>query len=548
MGNSSSTSYTRMIGSSVEEAKAGDCQFWSKVPLFKYLPVALHPQLTECSEKVSFNAQHVLFREGEVGNEFYVIKSGEAFIEVSGSVETLSAGDYCGEGALLGNHSRRATVTAKTTLECLVITREKFESLGLHKKIEFPRREKKVNKRHQMMTRGAAGGNNKDVGASLGREMTYSRAPKTENRPYLKVQCDALMDIFSEKINMPAFIFVPLGQVVAAQGYSSGVVFTANFLAIIPLAHILGEATEALSFHTGQLIGGLLNATFGNAVEMIMCIQAVRAGLVTVVQGNLLGSVLSNLLLVLGMAIFTSGVVRHEQQFNAKGAASNMRCQLVASIGVCLPTVFAAISVAEEDYVLTISRISSGFLMSVYMFFLFFMLKTHNEIFIDEADDEEEEEGLSPLFSTLLLVGCTYVVFIASDCLVDTIEDVSSDYGISKAFIGVILLPIVGNAAEHSTAVTAAYKGMMDLALGVAVGSSTQIALFVVPCAVMFGWAFDQPMDLNFTIFDTTCQMLAVFLVSNVLSQGETNWLDGCMLMTVYALIATQTLFIHNEH
>merc|ERR1711988_163759 len=152
------------------------------------------------------------------------------------------------------------------------------------------------------------------------------------------------------------------------------------------------------------------------------------------------------------------------------------------------------------------------------------------------------------MFSTLLLLVCTYVVFIASECLVDSIEDVSNDYHISKAFIGVVLLPIVGNAAEHSTAVICAYKGTMDLALGVAVGSSTQIALFVVPVAVMFGWLWDQPMNLDFSIFDTSCQMLAVFLVSNVLSQGETNWLDGSMLMTVYVLIAVHTLFIDNDH
>merc|ERR1712146_717961 len=150
-------------------------------------------------------------------------------------------------------------------------------------------------------------------------------------------------------------------------------------------------------------------------------------------------------------------------------------------------------------------------------------------LFADEAEEEQEEEGLSPMFSTVLLLACTYVVYIASECLVDSIEDVSNNYNISKAFIGVILLPIAGNAAEHSTAVTAAYKGMMDLALGVAVGSSTQIALFVVPCAVMFGWVFDNPMTLDFRNFDTTCQMLSVFLVSQVLQHGNTNWLHGAM-------------------
>lgn len=148
------------------------------------------------------------------------------------------------------------------------------------------------------------------------------------------------------------------------------------------------------------------------------------------------------------------------------------------------------------------------------------------------------------MLSVLLLLGCTMFVWGCSDALVDCIGDVSENYGLSKAFIGVILLPIVGNAAEHATAVTCAYNGMMDLALGVAVGSSTQIALFVVPVSVLFGWIYDKPMNLNFTVFDTACQMLTVFLVSQVLQHGSTNWLHGAMLMSVYFFIALQTLYI----
>jgi Ca2+:H+ antiporter len=327
--------------------------------------------------------------------------------------------------------------------------------------------------------------------------------------------------------------------------YGPGIIFWTNFAAIIPLASILGAATEALSVHTGQLLGGLLNATFGNAVEMIMCIQAVKAGLIGVVQGNLLGSILSNLLLVLGMAIFAAGTVRHEQSFNAHGAAANMSCLLVASISVCLPTCFTAVNDHTEDEVLAISRICSVALMGVYGLFLFFMLKTHADLFADEQDDEGvDEDQLSVSFSVVLLAISTVVVFFCSECLVGSIEGVSEQYGLSKAFIGVILLPIVGNAAEHATAVTAAYKGMMDLALGVAVGSSTQISLFVVPCAVMYGWIVDQPMTLSFTVFDTTCQMLTVFLVAQVLQHGQCNWLHGAMLMVVYAFIAIETLYI----
>jgi Ca2+:H+ antiporter len=515
-------------------------RFWKNVPLFKSLPKTEYGKLSSISEPKSFEKGTVLFQAGEPGSEFYVIRSGEAMLEAPGGLtEDLGPGDHCGEGALMGTHTRRATVTAKTALDTLTISRDNFEGTGLQDKITFPRRDK-IKKRFQSMARGARVHYDEAVAIHKQRE---SLKPK---RNWWTVQYDALKEIIFEPINMPAFIFVPAGQIVRSMGYSSGVVFATNFLAIIPLAHVLGEATEAISAHTGQIFGGLLNATFGNAVEMIMCVQAVKAGLITVVQGNLLGSILSNLLLVLGMAIFASGLVRHEQTFNAKGAASNMRCQLVASISVCLPTVFAAISATEEEEVIKISRISSVFLMATYGLFLFFMLGTHAEMFADDDEGEDPDEVMSPTISMVLLAFTTYLVFIASECLVDSIEDVSVDYGLSKAFIGVILLPIVGNAAEHTTAVMCAHKGLMDLALGVAVGSSTQIALFVVPCAVMCGWVFDQPMDLNFTVFDTTCQMLAVFLVSNVLSHGETNWLDGTMLMTVYGIIATQTLWIHN--
>lgn len=371
-------------------------------------------------------------------------------------------------------------------------------------------------------------------------------SPERPHEPYCRQQLRLVCEMFCQWINV-LLIFVPIGMGVRAADCNDAIVFTTNFIAIIPLASMLGNFTEALSYHTGQLIGGLLNATFGNAVEMIMVIQAVKLGLIRVVQGNLLGSVLSNLLLVLGMAIFASGTVRKDSHFNHQGAAANMSCLLVASISVCLPTVFRTVHGSTDEEVLVISRICSCFLILVYGLFLFFMLKTHTDLFVDEGGEEEEEEVLSPTFATALLALCTLVVAACSENLVDSIEGVSDVYGLPKAFIGVILLPIVGNAAEHATAVTCAYKGMMDLAIGVAVGSSTQIALFVVPWAVLFGWIYDQPMDLNFRVFDMVCQMLSVFLVSQVLQHGNTNWLHGAMLMVVYFIIATQTWFIEEE-
>eukprot|EP00747_Dinoflagellata_sp_TGD_P171282 gnl/TRDRNA2_/TRDRNA2_205014_c0_seq1.p1 gnl/TRDRNA2_/TRDRNA2_205014_c0~~gnl/TRDRNA2_/TRDRNA2_205014_c0_seq1.p1 ORF type:complete len:442 (-),score=67.05 gnl/TRDRNA2_/TRDRNA2_205014_c0_seq1:35-1312(-) len=387
-----------------------------------------------------------------------------------------------------------------------------------------------------------------EEGSMEGRRSTTGRAvirPQTW-REFLGQDLAALKALLLHWMNV-LLIFVPVGLYVRAAGFNSAVIFGTNFLAIIPLASVLGAATEALAGHTGQLIGGLLNATFGNAVEMIMCVQAVRSGLIRVVQGNLLGSILSNLLLVLGMAIFASGVLRKEQAFNAKGASANMTCQIMGSISISLPTMYHTVSGTSDAQVLMLSRCASLVTMMVYFMFLLFQLKTHADLFVDEGGDEEEEDGeaqLSVYSSIGLLFGATLVVAASSECLVDSIEDVSETFGLPKAFIGVILLPIVGNAAEHATAVGSAIKGMMDLALGVAVGSSTQIALFVVPFTVIMGWIVDSPMGLNFRDFDATCQMLSVFLVSQVLSHGTTNWLHGAMLMTTYLLIAIICWFI----
>lgn len=371
----------------------------------------------------------------------------------------------------------------------------------------------------------------------------------------------AIGNLVFTKLNF-FLIFVPLGLYAMAAKLSSIYVFTFNFLAILPLASVLSGSTESLAHHVGQLFGGLLNATFGNAVEMIMCVQAVRAGLIRVVQGNLLGSVLSNLLLVLGMAVFAAGIKRKQANFNPQGASANMTCLVVASIAVALPTLYRGVAGAEEEEVLMLSHICSAFLAILYFMFLYFQLYTHSRLF--EAGDGAEGEGsvtpaeepapaepaeerepvMSAAGATCFLAISTLIVAACSEGLVDSINEVSLEYGLPKAFIGVILLPIVGNAAEHATAVMAAYRGKMDLALGVAVGSSTQIALFVVPVSVLTGWCYGTKMSLSFRNFDMACQLLSVFLVCQVLQHGKTNWLHGAMLMCTYVLIGTICWFI----
>jgi len=358
-------------------------------------------------------------------------------------------------------------------------------------------------------------------------------------------EMNGTMTFFESKINI-LLVFVPAGIVATLLHWNAGLVFLFNFLAIVPLAALLGASTEALAVHTGQLIGALLNATFGNAVEMILCVQAVRRGLILVVQGNLLGSVLSNLLLVLGMALFGAGLKFKEMKFNASGAQANMVCQVVASIAIVLPMLFHDAShgsaTSQED-TLTISRYSALFLMMTYGAFLWFQLISHAEMFQD-GEESNEEAVVGRMTAGIFLSAVTMIVAVCSEGLVDSIEEVSEQYGIPHSFIGIILLPIVGNAAEHATAVTCAMRGMLDLALGVAVGSSTQVSLFVVPVSVLAGWACNQPMTLAFRKFDTACYILTIFLVMTVLSSGSTNWLHGMMLMTTYCLIAVSVWYI----
>ncbi|CAE7784468.1 eif4a3, partial [Symbiodinium necroappetens] len=349
-------------------------------------------------------------------------------------------------------------------------------------------------------------------------------------------ECAGISEILCTWMNL-LLVFVPLGVYSHFYHWSAAARFTCNFVAIVPLAAILGGSTEALAAHTGQMIGGLLNATFGNAVEMIVTVNAIKAGLVNVVQGSLLGSILSNMLLVLGMSFFAAGVVEKESRFSAKGASANMTCLTLGSIALALPTIYNCMENTSTEDVLSISRISSAVIAFVYVLFLVFQLFTHAHLFAAEGG-EDEEVSISALSAVLLLIFATLAVAVCSEYLVDSIEGVTEEFGLPGAFIGVILLPIVGNAAEHATAVTVAFKGKMDLALGVAVGSSTQIALLVVPFSVIVGWAFDVPMSLDFRIFDTTVMILSVFITHTALQDGCSNWLEGSILIAIYVLIA----------
>lgn len=382
------------------------------------------------------------------------------------------------------------------------------------------------------------------VATGVAQAIAGIQPPASEQQTVFARDVQGILGIMCGWLNL-LLAFVPLGIISHHQEWGTLPVFSFNFLAIIPLASILGQSTECLAVHVGEMLGGLLNATFGNAVEMIVVVNAIKAGLVDVVQGSLLGSILSNLLLVLGMAFFAAGVITKESTFNATGASANMTCLSLGSVALALPTVFDGMDRTSKEDVLDVSRISSAIIIAVYIMFLIFQLGTHSDLFA--AGEEEEEATLSVFSSTLLLLAATVCVAVNSEYLVDSIEGVSEDYGLPQAFIGVILLPIVGNAAEHATAVTVAAKGKMDLALGVAVGSSTQIALLVVPFSVIIGWFYEVPMSLNFRTFDAAVLVLSVMIANGVLKDGKSNWLEGAILMAIYMLIAIMCWFVPEQ-
>ncbi|KAM0276376.1 hypothetical protein ACHAQH_006824 [Verticillium albo-atrum] len=360
--------------------------------------------------------------------------------------------------------------------------------------------------------------------------------------------------LLSNYVNFLLFM-VPLGIVAGQMNWGATAVFTINFFAIIPLAAVLSYATEQISMKLGESLGGLLNATFGNAVELIVSIVALKDGQIEVVQSSMLGSILSNLLLVMGMCFFFGGIVNMrdpstglgmEQSFASATAQTTCSLMALSSASLVIPaTLWSVLNQADspekEHSILVLSRGTAITLLVLYVMYLWFQLRTHPNLFDSEmvSEEEAEEPTMGPVAAGLVLVVTTVLVAICADYLVGSIDDIVEEAHISKNFIGLILIPIVGNAAEHVTAVVVAIRNKMDLAMGVAIGSSIQIALLVTPFLVILGWAvLDQPMTLHFETFETVAFAFSVLVVTYTVQDGKSNYLEGAMLLGLYFIIA----------
>ncbi|HKP29802.1 MAG TPA: calcium/proton exchanger, partial [Gemmatimonadales bacterium] len=341
-----------------------------------------------------------------------------------------------------------------------------------------------------------------------------------------------------------ALLLVPATVILNSMHANPLLVFAVACLGVVPLAGYMGEATEHLASRTGPAIGGLLNATFGNAAELIIAIVALKAGLVQLVKASITGSILGNLLLIMGLCFVAGGTRQTTLRFNRVSVGASAGMLSLAVAGLIFPALFHQLhpeagSVRE----LMLSETVAVVLAITYLLSLVFSLKTHKSLFGGEPHPLDGEVW-GPLKAIIVLAVATGGVVVQSEILVHATETVTSTMGFSETFLGLIIVPIIGNAAEHATAVVVARKGQMDLALQIALGSSTQVALLVAPVLVLVGLVVGQRMDLVFSTFEIAAVGLTVVVSAIVTLDGESNWFEGAQLLAMYALVAAMAFFV----
>ena len=337
-------------------------------------------------------------------------------------------------------------------------------------------------------------------------------------------------------------ILVPVSIVLELSGVEGLPVFAVSALAILPLAGLIGRATEQLAMHTGPRIGGLINATFGNVTELIIAVFLLLDGKPEVVKASLTGSILGNLLLVLGLSFFVGGLIHEEQEYSARSASVHATSLVLAVTGLLMPALFALggrESFIEREIV---SGTVAIVLIALYVAALVFTMVTHEHLF--RTPSEDEEPSWSRRRAIVMLLVATAFVALESEFLVGSLEPALKTLGLSELFVGLIVIPIIGNAAEHSSAVLFAVRNKVDITLEIAIGSSTQIALFVAPALVFISLAVGHPMDFVFSTFEVAAVALSTFLVFMISSDGRSNWLEGAQLMGAYLIMAISFFFV----
>lgn len=337
-------------------------------------------------------------------------------------------------------------------------------------------------------------------------------------------------------------IFIPISIILELFKVNQVLNFVCSALAIIPLAGLMGEATEQISVYSGPKIGGFLNATFGNATELIISFFALKRGMIEVVKASIVGSVIGNILLVLGFSMLFGGFKYKSQKFNKKTTEVSSSMLLFAVIGLCIPAIFThtinkgAITNKYEWF----SLVVAGIMFVIYILSLYFSFYTHKDLYaLKYEDDKNKKWSLTKSIDVLLI--STVIIALESEILVSSVDSMSSMLRLSETFVGIIIIPIIGNAAEHSTSVMMAMKDKMDLSIEIAIGSSLQMILFVTPVLVLISLFF-RPMSIILNDFELAALIVSVLIVNRVASDGESNWLEGVQLVFVYLIIAVSFL------
>ena len=340
-------------------------------------------------------------------------------------------------------------------------------------------------------------------------------------------------------------VFIPVTIVGKFMGFSDPMLFLCSSLAIIPLAGVMGKSTDEIALLCGQKIGGLLNATFGNATELIIAFVAMKAGMFDVVKASLAGSVIGNILLVLGMSMFAGGLKYKKQSFSKDSINITSSMLLLAVLGLSIPAIFThtlpEVSLTAQYEGLNI--IIAVLMLVVYASQFIFTFVTHRSLYKEAVPDEEELPSVNLPRAICLLIASTVCIAFLSEIFVATVEPMADSAELHKTFVGIILVPIIGNAAEHSSAIIMAVKNKMNAAIEIALGSSLQIILFVVPVLILLSLFF-TPMSIVFTPFELVALVGSVLIANSVVSDGESNWLEGLQLITVYVIIGAAFFFV----
>lgn len=363
-------------------------------------------------------------------------------------------------------------------------------------------------------------------------------------------------------------IFTPIAIALEFINTDHIVIFVVASVALIPLAKLIGDSTEHLSVHYGPTLGSLLNVTFGNAAEIIIAIVAINAGLIDLVKASITGAILGNILLIFGLSILAGGIRYKEQYFSQENVGLQSSMLFLAIIGLAIPTILVNTlnadgtntSIENQSNIQLLSDILAFLLLAIYFAGIIFTFFTHKHLFLTQShfdhkrDQKEEgrvkEEGHSSTTSwskrkSFLFLGLSMAGVIAiSEILVGSVEVTAKQFGFGELFVGAIIIGIVGNAAEHSSAIVLARKGKIELSIGIAAGSGTQIALFVVPILVIAGILMNQPFSLVFTLFELVTIFLAAIILNLISRDGKSNWFEGILLTFVYVIIAIGFFFI----